>query len=251
MLQPLRCRLEGSYSHEAQRKIKPNLGRIFSLKRLLQRTRLRRSIYNRGSVLIGEQISRHLDERRIIIDPILDKKQIGAVSVDLRLDSQFGEFQSTRRTVIDPGDENPDYVKFSEIEFYKDKYSLQAGHFVLGKTFEYIALPDDVVGLLEGRSSVGRQGLMIHVTAGVVDPGFKGHLVFELANVGKMPILLYPLMRVARITFVKTKPTQEYIGKFRVQLSIKIPDVDPDVLRIKAIMKESENTVAIEKGKAA
>lgn len=204
------------------------------------RTKLREPRVNCETILVKDQIDRQLNDRRIIIEPLLEKGQIGSVSVDLRLDNQFGEFQSTRRTLIDPGDENPDYVRFSEIEFYKEKYSLQAGHFVLGKTFEYIALPEDIVGLLEGRSSVGRQGLMIHVTAGVVDPGFKGHLVFELANVGKMPILLYPLMRVARITFVKTKPTQEYAGKFRIQLRIKIPGVDKDVERIKAIMKELE-----------
>jgi len=74
---------------------------------------------------------------------------------------------------------------------------------------------------------------MVHVTAGVVDPGFSGHLVFELANVGKMPILLYPLMRIARITFVKTNSTEEYRGKFAIQLRIKIPSVDADLRKIR------------------
>src|SRR5439155_21785462 len=148
-----------------------------------------------------------------------------------------GEFQSTRKPMIDPADLVLDYVKISEIDFYGEPYALQAGHFVLGKTFEYVSLPKDIVGLLEGRSSVGRQGLMVHVTAGVVDPGFSGHLVFELANVGKMPILLYPLMRIARMTFLRTNSTEEYRGKFAIQLRVRIPPVDPDLSKIQKMSK--------------
>jgi len=181
----------------------------------------------------------HLDERSIVIDPLLEMKQIGSVSIDLRLDNEFGEFQSTRKPMIDPADLARDYVKISEIDFYGEPYALQAGHFVLGKTFEYISLPKDIIGLLEGRSSVGRQGLMVHVTAGVVDPGFRGHLVFELANVGKMPMLLYPLMRIARMTFVTTHPTEEYRGKFAIQLRIRVPTVDLDLIKIKKIVQKT------------
>src|SRR2546425_12965916 len=183
------------------------------------------------NVLTRESIIHRLDERSIVIEPLLEEKQIGSVSVDLRLDNEFGEFQSTRKPIIDPADLALDYVKISEIDFYGEPYALQAGHFVLGKTFEYVSLPKDIVGLLEGRSSVGRQGLMVHVTAGVVDPGFSGHLVFELANVGKMPILLYPLMRIARMTFVTTHETQEYRGKFAIQLAIRVPTVDLDLTK--------------------
>jgi dCTP deaminase len=195
------------------------------------------------NVLTKESIIHRLDERSIVIDPLLEDKQIGSVSIDLRLDNEFGEFQSTRKPMIDPADLVLDYVKISEIDFYSEPYALQAGHFVLGKTFEYVSLPNDIVGLLEGRSSVGRQGLMVHVTAGVVDPGFSGHLVFELANVGKMPILLYPLMRIARITFLKTHSTDEYRGKFAIQLRIKIPTVDPDLRKIRK-MSKSKNTMS-------
>jgi len=189
------------------------------------------------TILTTEQINYYLEERDIVIDPLLELNQIGSVSVDLRLDNEFGEFLSTQKALIDPSESRLDYVKLSEIEFYGEPYSLQAGHFVLGKTFEYVALPNNVVGLLEGRSSVGRQGLMVHVTAGVVDPGFTGHLVFELANVGKMPILLYPLMRIARMTFVETEPTKGYAGKFAIQLRIRMPSVDDDLKKIKEITR--------------
>ena len=194
------------------------------------------------NILTKESIIRRLNERSIVVDPLLEDRQIGSVSIDMRLDNEFGEFQSTRKPMIDPADLVLDYVKISEIDFYGEPYSLQAGHFVLGKTFEYVSLPSDIVGLLEGRSSVGRQGLMVHVTAGVVDPGFSGHLVFELANVGKMPILLYRLMRIARITFVKTNSTEEYRGKFAIQLRIKIPSVDADLRKIRKMSNPKPTT---------
>src|SRR6266581_3629003 len=187
------------------------------------------------TILARESIVRNLDERNIVIDPLLEENQIGSVSVDLRLDNALGEFLSTQKALIDPSKDRLDYIKLSEIEFYREPYSLQAGHFVLGKTFEYVALPNNMVGLLEGRSSVGRQGLMVHVTAGAVDPGFAGHLVFELANVGRMPILLYPLMRIARITFVETESTEGYAGKFAIQLRIRMPTVDEDLKKIREI----------------
>jgi dCTP deaminase len=195
-----------------------------------------------GNVLTRKSIIHRLDERSIIIDPLLETKQIGSVSIDLRLDNEFGEFQSTRKPIIDPADLARDYVKISEIDFYGEPYALQAGHFVLGKTFEYLSLPKDILGLLEGRSSVGRQGLMVHVTAGVVDPGFRGHLVFELANVGKMPMLLYPLMRIARMTFVTTQPTEEYHGKFAIQLGIRVPTADLDLRKVKNMGEELKKT---------
>ena len=186
------------------------------------------------AIISKDELQALLSNREIVIDPILDPaKQIQSVSVDLRLDNYFGEFVSTKEAIIDPSDLRASYLDFAELEFYKEHYVIQPGDFVLGQTFEYIALPGNIVGLLEGRSSIGRQGLMVHVTAGVVDPGFSGHLVFELANVGKMPLLVYPLMRVARMTFVRTKRTSLYSGQYSMQIRIRIPSVDEDFKKIK------------------
>jgi len=185
------------------------------------------------AVIPKEELQKLLRKRKVIIDPILESEQIQSVSVDLRLDNVFAEFRSTKESVIDPSDIKPDYLEYVEREFYREHYVIQPGDFVLAQTFEYIALPHNVVGLLEGRSSIGRQGLMVHATAGVVDPGFSGHLVFELANVGKMPILVYPLMRVARMTFLRTETSDPYAGQYWMQIKIRVPSVDKDLIRIK------------------
>jgi dCTP deaminase len=194
-----------------------------------------------AAIIQRDELQALLLNREIVIDPILEPdRQVQSVSVDLRLDNFFGEFKSTKEALIDPSDLKPSYLEFAELEFYRDHYVIQPGDFVLGQTFEYIALPSNVVGLLEGRSSIGRQGLMVHVTAGVVDPGFSGHLVFELANVGKMPLLAYPLMRVARMTFARTKPTTLYTGQFSMQVRIRVPSVDEDFKKIKRPKQKEE-----------
>src|SRR3989442_5009884 len=115
-----------------------------------------------GNVLTRESIIHRLDERSIVIEPLLEEKQIGSVSIDLRLDNEFGEFQSTRKPIIDPADLALDYVKISEIDFYSEPYALQVGHFVLGKTLLYVSLPKDSLRVVGRRTSVRRQGLMDH-----------------------------------------------------------------------------------------
>jgi dCTP deaminase len=204
------------------------------------------------AILHSDEIRRLLSTRNIVIDPILEPdRQIQSVSVDLRLDNYFGQFRSTNEAIIDPSDLKADYLGFEEREFYIEHFVIQPGDFVLGQTFEYIALPGNIVGLLEGRSSIGRQGLMVHVTAGVVDPGFSGHLVFELANVGKMPLLVYPLMRVARMTFVRTKQTAPYSGQYSMQIRIRKPSVDEDFKKIKRAKKTAREETQIPKAEPA
>jgi dCTP deaminase len=145
------------------------------------------------------------------------------------------EFRTAKASCIDPaviGGAYKEFVEEVEIEFFRDCYYLQPKKFVLAQTFEYISLPDNVVGHLEGRSSVARQGLTVHAAAGLVDPGFAGHLVFELLNAGEMPLKLYPLMRVAKIAFYKTQKTEPYSGEYRVQVRIQTPSSDPELKRI-------------------
>jgi dCTP deaminase len=194
------------------------------------------------AVLTKEEILDYLSKRRIVIEPLLDAEQINHASVDLRLDNFFGEFRTAKLPHIDPakiGEEYTEYLDFIELEFLQDCYYLQPKKFVLAQTFEYIALPNDIVAHLDGRSSVAREGLTVHAAAGFVDPGFRGHLVFELLNAGEMPIKLYPLMRVAKVSFFKCSGTSEYRGYYNIQVRIRPPKSDEDLKKINQFMAKS------------
>ena len=193
------------------------------------------------SVLTKEQILGYLSERKIVVEPILDPKQINCASIDLRLDNYFGEFRTAKLPHIDPANvqqEYEEFLDFIELEFLKNYYYLQPKRFVLAQTFEYIALPNNIVARLDGRSSVAREGLTVHAAAGFVDPGFRGHLVFELLNAGEMPLKLYPLMRVAKIIFFRSRKTREYEGQYNIQVRIRPPKNDPDLEKIKRYIEK-------------
>ena len=191
-------------------------------------------------VLTRDKILDYLKKREIVIEPILDKEQIDCASINLRLDNYFAEFRTAKTSHIDPatiGDLYKQFLDFVEIDFFQDPYYLQPKRFVLAQTFEYISLPNYIVGHLEGRSSVAREGLTVHAAAGLVDPGFRGHLVFELLNAGEMPLALYPLMCVAKISFDRTEKTEPYSGRYRGQVRIMPPGKDEEVIKIREIKK--------------
>jgi dCTP deaminase len=191
------------------------------------------------SVLTKKEILSYLSERKIVIEPILEAAQIDCASVDLRLDNFFGEFRTATKSHIDPANiekEYKEYLDFVQLEFFKDPYYLQPKEFVLAQTFEYICLPNNIVGRLDGRSSIARQGLTVHAAAGLIDPGFRGHLVFELLNAGEMPLKLYPLMRVAKIAFFVAAETEGYNDQYQIQVRIRPPKNDPDLVKIKKMM---------------
>ena len=193
------------------------------------------------NVLTKEQILGYLSERKIVVEPILDPKQINCASIDLRLDNYFGEFRTAKLPHIDPANvqqEYEEFLDFIELEFLKDYYYLQPKRFVLAQTFEYITLPNNIVARLDGRSSVAREGLTVHAAAGFVDPGFRGHLVFELLNAGEMPLKLYPLMRMAKIVFFRSRKTKEYEGQYNIQVRIRPPKNDPDLEKIKRYIEK-------------
>jgi dCTP deaminase len=187
------------------------------------------------ALLAGEEIRRHIETRELIIEPILDwEKQVTEepVSVSLRLDNYFGEFRTAKKEFIDLKEPGAEHVEFREIEF-KEGYVIHPGKLVLAQSFEWVALPSRLVGVLDGRSSLGRFGLVVHATAGWVDPGFRGHLVFELINLGEMPVKLYPLVRIARLALFKVKETTNYKGRFNFQIKPRIPTrADPDLVDI-------------------
>lgn len=184
------------------------------------------------AVLTRKEILEYLLQRKIVIEPLLEAEQINSASIDLRLDGFFVEFKTAKLPHIDPAKIDIEYSKFLEfieLEVPEDEYYLQPKRFVLAQTFEYLALPNDVVGYLDGRTTVARQGLTVHAAAGFVDPGFRGHLVFELLNAGEMPIKLYPLMRIAKISFFRCSPTKPYTGPYNIQVRIKPPKKDKDL----------------------
>jgi dCTP deaminase len=150
-------------------------------------------------ILSDSDIRAQIDAGRIVIDPF-DPACVQPSSVDLHVDSQFRVFANSRYPYIDVKQEQPDLTELVEVK-PDEPFILHPGEFVLGSTYERVSLPDDLVARLEGKSSLGRLGLLIHSTAGYVDPGWDGYLTLELSNVANLPITLYPGMRIGQISF--------------------------------------------------
>jgi dCTP deaminase len=163
------------------------------------------------TVLSDRTIRREIAAGRIGIDP-LGEHAIQPASVDLRLGHQFRVFRNSQIPYIDVKREYPDLTELVEIDD-THPFILHPGEFALAVTFERVRLPDDIVGRLEGKSSLGRLGLLIHSTAGYVDPGWDGGLTLELSNVANLPITLYHRMKVSQISFLRlSEPAQNPYG---------------------------------------
>jgi len=163
-------------------------------------------------ILSDRDIKKALAEERIIIDPAPDfETQLGSCSIDFRLGSHFRVFNHSRVALIDPN--NPSVAEDLMTEIVVDEgkqFILQPNDFVLATTMETITIPDDLLGRLEGRSSLGRLGIVVHSTASVFDPGWHGVAVLELGNLGPMPVALYPGMRICSFTFEELKTPSEH-----------------------------------------
>ncbi len=151
------------------------------------------------SVLSDHDIAASLASGRVKVDPY-DAADLQPSSVDLHLDRSFRVFRNNRYPYIDVRAPQPDLTDLLSIGD-EEPFVLHPGEFVLGQTIEWVELPDDLVARLEGKSSLGRLGLLIHSTAGYVDPGWKGKLTLELSNVAKLPIALYFGMKIGQISF--------------------------------------------------
>jgi dCTP deaminase len=163
------------------------------------------------SVLADRDIRSELDAGRVVIRPY-DEEDLQPSSVDLHLDRSFRVFRNNRYPYIDPRAPQPDLTELLRIED-EEPFILHPGEFVLGQTLEWVELPDDLVARLEGKSSLGRLGLLIHSTAGYVDPGWKGTLTLELSNVANLPIALYFGMRIGQISFFRmSSPVERPYG---------------------------------------
>ncbi len=160
------------------------------------------------SVLSDRDIRVALQAGRVRIDPY-DASCLQPSSVDLHLDSDFRVFRNNRYPYIDVRAPQPDLTEIVSIESDDEPFILHPNEFVLGQTLEWVELPDDLVARLEGKSSLGRLGLLIHSTAGYVDPGWKGNLTLELSNVANLPIALYRGMKIGQISFFKMSSAVE------------------------------------------
>jgi dCTP deaminase len=161
-------------------------------------------------VLSDRTIRRLLDEGRIEIEPY-DESLLQPSSVDVRVDRYFRVFHNARYPFIDVREPQEDLTELVKVD--EEPFILHPGEFVLGSTLERIRLPDDLVARLEGKSSLGRLGLLIHSTAGFIDPGWDGHVTLELSNVANLPITIYHGMKIGQLSFVQlSEPAESPYG---------------------------------------
>jgi dCTP deaminase len=160
-------------------------------------------------VLLSDgDIRSELASGRVGLDP-LDLTMVQPSSVDVRLDRFFRLFDNHKYQHIDPSLDQPDLTRLVEVEA-SESFVLHPGEFVLGATFEVVTLPDDIAARLEGKSSLGRLGLLTHSTAGFIDPGFSGHVTLELSNVATLPITLWPGMKIGQLCFFRLSSPAEH-----------------------------------------
>ena len=182
-------------------------------------------------ILSDGDIRRRLEKGDLVVEPLDDPElQIQPASLDMRLGREFLEFKSTNLPCIHPmsDPEVADYVTKTQVghpgqsqlseyaaetdadrTIEQDEFILHPGDFVLGTTKERVEIPDDLIAHVEGRSSLGRLAIVVHATAGIVDPGYQGQITLELSNLGKAPVALTPDMRISQLTFTELKNRAE------------------------------------------
>ncbi len=159
-------------------------------------------------LLSDRDIKSEVDKGRVVLEPY-DLNMIQPSSVDVRLDRLFRTFENHKYAHIDPAENQPELTREVAVEG-NDPFILHPGEFVLGSTYEVISLPDDIAGRLEGKSSLGRLGLLTHSTAGFIDPGFSGHVTLELSNVATLPIKLWPGMKIGQLCLFRLESPAEH-----------------------------------------
>jgi dCTP deaminase len=159
-------------------------------------------------LLSDRDIRAEITAGRVKVEPFTEA-MVQPSSVDVRLDRFFRVFENHKYSVIDPSTEQPELTR--EVAVTADEFFiLHPGEFVLASTYEVITLPDDIAGRLEGKSSLGRLGLLTHSTAGFIDPGFSGHITLELSNVANLPVKLFPGMKIGQLCLIKLSSPAEH-----------------------------------------
>lgn len=159
-------------------------------------------------LLSDRDIKSEISLGRIQLEPY-DAAMVQPASVDIRLDRFFRTFENHKYQFIDPAQEQEDLTRAVEVA-PDEPFILHPGEFVLGSTYEVVTLPDDIAARVEGKSSLGRLGLLTHATAGFVDPGFSGHVTLELSNVANLPVTLWPGMKIGQLCFIRMSSASEH-----------------------------------------
>jgi dCTP deaminase len=159
-------------------------------------------------LLSDRDIASEIEAGRVVLEPY-QSEMVQPSSIDVRIDRYFRLFDNHKYAVIDPAEEQPELTRLVEVE-PDEPFVLHPGEFVLASTYEVVTLPDDVAARLEGKSSLGRLGLLTHSTAGFIDPGFSGHVTLELSNVATLPIKLWPGMKIGQLCFFRLSSPAEH-----------------------------------------
>ncbi|HEU5034613.1 MAG TPA: dCTP deaminase [Mycobacteriales bacterium] len=159
-------------------------------------------------LLSDRDLRAEIDAGRLVIDPF-DPDLVQPSSIDVRLDRFFRVFENHRYPHIDPAEQQDELTRLVEVPV-DEPFILHPGEFVLGSTYETITLADDIASRLEGKSSLGRLGLLTHSTAGFIDPGFSGHVTLELSNVATLPIKLWPGMKIGQVCVMRLSSPAEH-----------------------------------------
>ena len=163
-------------------------------------------------LLSDRDILTEIDAGRVALNP-WDPAMVQPSSIDVRLDRFFRVFENHKYPHIDPAEDQPDLTREIVVEGEHEPFILHPGEFALGSTYEVVSLPDDIAARVEGKSSLGRLGLLTHATAGFIDPGFTGHVTLDLANVATLPITLWPGMKIGQLCFFRlTSPAEHPYG---------------------------------------
>jgi dCTP deaminase len=159
-------------------------------------------------LLSDRDIRAEVEAGRVVLEPY-EPAMVQPSSIDVRIDRFFRLFDNHKYPVIDPSADQPELTRLVEVK-PDEPFVLHPGEFVLASTFEVVTLPDDVAARLEGKSSLGRLGLLTHSTAGFIDPGFSGHVTLELSNVATLPIMLWPGMKIGQLCFFRLSSAAEH-----------------------------------------
>jgi len=195
-------------------------------------------------ILSDRDIRKAIAEGRVGVEPAAADLHIHASSLDLRLGNVFKLYEHSRYAVLDPKDPETFAANMRTITVGEgNPFIVQPGEFILGVTREKLTIPRDLVARIEGRSSLGRLGIIVHSTAGFVDPGFSGTITLEISNLNRMPVALYPDMRVCQVAFEQMsseaetpydrKPGSKYMGQVLPEESRL--SQDPEFSRMRAL----------------
>lgn len=158
-------------------------------------------------ILSDREIKKYIKEKKLVLEPFI-KKNLQPSTIDITLSPKVRIFKNIHYPFIDVKKVPEDISELIEFN-KKDGFIIHPGEFILGATVEYVEIPNDLVARLEGRSSLGRLGLIVHATAGYIDPGFKGTITLEITNISRMPLKVYPHMRTGQLTFYKMSSEAE------------------------------------------